>query len=51
MEMLGIYDELIHTIFKGEISNVPLECELKCQELEKNKSKYSSWRIKKWLLI
>ena len=46
MEMLGTYDELIHTIFKREISNVPLECELKCKELEKNKSKYSSWRIK-----
>ena len=46
MEMLRTYDELIHTIFNGEIPNVPLECDLKCQELEKNKSKYSSWRIK-----
>ena len=47
MEILGTYDELIHTIFDRKISNVPLECELKCQKLEKNKSKYISWRIKK----
>jgi hypothetical protein len=50
MEMLGKYNELIHTIFNEEISNVPLECDLKCQELEKNKSKYSSWRIKKMIV-
>jgi len=50
MEMLGTYDELIHTIFDRKISNVPLECELKCQKLEKNKSKYISWRIKKMIL-
>jgi len=47
--MLGTYDELIHTIFDRKISNVPLECELKYQELEKNKSKYIIWRIKKMI--
>ena len=50
MEILGTYDELIHTIFDRKILNVPLECELKCLELEKNKSKYISWRIKKMIL-
>jgi len=50
MEILGTYDELIHTIFNRKISNVPLECELKCRELENNKSKCISWRIKKMIL-
>ena len=50
MEMLGTYDELIRTIFNREISNVPFECDIKCQELEVNKSKSSSWRIKKMIV-
>ena len=50
MESLGTYDELIHTIFNKEISNVPLECDLKYRELEMNKSRYSSWRIKKMII-
>lgn len=50
MEMLGTYDELIRTIFNREISNVPFECDIKCQELEENKSKSSSWRIKKMIV-